>query len=124
LGLIPGGGGTQRLPRTIPLHLAAEMLFTGKRIDAKEAFRIGLINKVVPPADLMPEAIKMAETICESGPLAVRMAKESMYRGLCMSLDEGLALEEDLSRRIMATEDFEEGIAAFREKRKPEYHGK
>ena len=123
-GLCPGGGGTQRLPRTIPLRLAAEMLFTGKTIKAAEAYRIGLVNKVVPLADLMPEAFKMAETICEAGPVAVRTAKELMYRGLSMSLEEGLQLEDDLERYVMSTEDFNEGIAAFLEKRRPEYKGK
>jgi enoyl-CoA hydratase len=124
LGICPGGGGTQRLPRTIPIRLAAEMLFTGKTIGAAEAYRIGLVNKVVPLDKLMPEALKMAETICEAGPLAVRVAKEAMYRGLSMSLDEGLQLEDDLSRYITSTKDFEEGITAFREKRKPEFKGK
>jgi enoyl-CoA hydratase/carnithine racemase len=124
LGLCPGGGGTQRLPRSIPIHLAAEMLFTGKTINAQEAFRIGLINKVVPSNNLMSEAIKMAESICKAGPLAVRTAKESLYRGLGMTLEEGLQLEEDMTQHIMATEDFEEGIKAFAEKRKPKFQGK
>ena len=124
LGLFPGGGGTQRLARTIPVRLAAEMLFTGKIINAAEAYRIGLVNKVVPLDKLMPEALKMAESICEAGPLAVRTAKELLYRGLSMSLDEGLQLEDDLSRYIKSTKDFEEGITAFREKRKPEFKGK
>lgn len=124
LGLCPGGGGTQRLPRTIPIHLAAEMLFTGKTIDAQEAYRIGLVNKVVPLDKLMPEALKTAESICEAGPLAVRIAKESMHRGLNMTLDEGLLLEEDMIRHVMSSTDFEEGIKAFKEKRKPKFQGK
>ena len=124
LGLCPGGGGTQRLPRTIPIRLAAEMLFTGKTIDAQEAYRIGLVNKVVPLDKLMPEARKLAESICEAGPLAVRTAKEMMIRGLSMSLEDGLQLEDDFQRYIMSTKDFEEGITAFREKRKPKFEGK
>ena len=124
LGLCPGGGGTQRLPRTIPIRLAAEMLFTGKIIDAQEAYRIGLVNKVVPLDKLMPEARKLAESICEAGPLAVRTAKEMMIRGLSMSLEDGLQLEDDFQRYIMSTKDFEEGITAFREKRKPKFEGK
>lgn len=124
LGLCPGGGGTQRLPRAVPIHLAAEMLLTGKTIDATEAYRIGLVNKVVPLNELMKEARKMAESICEAGPLAVRLAKEMMMRGLSMSLDDGLQLEEDFQRYIMSTKDFEEGINAFREKRKPKFEGK
>jgi enoyl-CoA hydratase/carnithine racemase len=123
-GLSPGGGGTQRLPRAIPLHLAAEMLLTGKTIDAREAYRIGLVNKVVPLTELMAEARKMAESICEAAPLAVRLAKEMMLRGLNMPLEEGLQLEEDTQRYILSTEDFEEGIKALHEKRKPKYRGK
>jgi enoyl-CoA hydratase/carnithine racemase len=124
VGVCPGGGGTQRLPRKIPLNLAAEMIFTGKTIDAQEAYRIGLVNKVVPLEMLMSEAKKIAETICEVAPLAVRTAKECMMRGLSMGLEEGLQLEDDFQTYIMSTKDFTEGLAAFREKRKPEYEGK
>jgi enoyl-CoA hydratase/carnithine racemase len=124
VGVCPGGGGTQRLPRKIPMNLAAEMLFTGKTIDAHEAYRIGLVNKVVPLEMLMPEAMKVAETICEAAPLAVRTAKECMARGISMSLEEGLRLEDDFQTYIMSTKDFEEGLSAFREKRKPKYIGK
>ena len=124
VGLCPGGGGTQRLPRVIPRRIAAEMLFTGKPIDAQEAYRIGLVNKVVPRDKLMTEAKKLAETICQTAPLAVRTAKEAMMRGLDMSLEEGLRLEDDFQRYIMSTKDFEEGITAFREKRKPKFEGK
>jgi enoyl-CoA hydratase/carnithine racemase len=124
IGTCPGGGGTQRLPRAIPIHLAAEMLLTGKTIDANEAYRIGLINKVVPISQLMTEARKMAETICDAGPLAVRMAKKMMIRGLSMPLEEGLELEADFQKNIMETEDFKEGVKAFREKRKPRFTGR
>jgi len=124
VGVCPGGGGTQRLPRTIPLHLAAEMLFTGKVIDAQEAYRIGLVNKVVPIDQLISEASKLAETICKAAPLAVRVTKEAMMRGLSMSLEDGLRLEDEFTRYIMSTRDFEEGITAFRDKRKPKYEGK
>jgi enoyl-CoA hydratase/carnithine racemase len=123
VGICPGGGGTQRLPRKIPYNLAAEMLFTGKTIDAQEANRIGLVNKVVPLQMLMSEAKKIAETICGVAPLAVRTAKECMVRGTGMSLDDGLRLEDDLQTYIMSTRDFEEGLSAFREKRKPKYTG-
>ena len=124
VGVCPGGGGTQRLPRTVPIRIAAEMLFTGKTIDAQEAYRIGLVNKVVPLDHLMTEAKKLAETICEAAPLAVRTAKECMVRGLGMSLEEGLRLEDDYQTYIMSTKDFEEGMTAFREKRKPKYEAK
>jgi enoyl-CoA hydratase/carnithine racemase len=123
VGVCPGGGGTQRLPRKIPMNLAAEMLFTGKTIDAHEAYRIGLANKVVPPAMLMPEAMKIAESICEAAPLAVRTAKECMLRGISMSLEDGLRLEDDFQTYVMSTRDFEEGLSSFREKRKPKYTG-
>jgi enoyl-CoA hydratase/carnithine racemase len=123
VGVCPGGGGTQRLPRKIPMNLAAEMLFTGKTIDAHEAYRIGLANKVVPPAMLMPEAMKIAESICEAAPLAVRTAKECMLRGISMRLEDGLRLEDDFQTYVMSTRDFEEGLSAFREKRKPKYTG-
>ncbi|RJR41306.1 MAG: hypothetical protein C4576_18065 [Desulfobacteraceae bacterium] len=124
VGLCPGGGGTQRLPRKIPWNLACEMLFTGKTIDAQEAYRIGLVNKVVPAEMLLPEAKKLAQAICDAAPLAVQTAKECMVRGLGISLEEGLRLEDDMQSYIMSTRDFEEGMTAFREKRKPKYIGK
>lgn len=123
-GVVPGGGGTQRLPRTVPWHIAMEMLLTGKTIDAKEAYRIGLVNKVVPLDQLMSEAKKMAEDICKNGPLAVRAAKQAAVRGSSMTLEQGLKLEIDLTRYIMSTEDCKEGRAAFAEKRRPQYKGK
>ena len=124
VGVCPGGGGTQRLPRTIPKRIAAEMMFTGKTIDSREAYRIGLVNKVVPRDQLMNEAKKMAETICEASPLAVRAAKELMVRGMEMPLDEALRLEDDFQTVILSTRDFEEGLTAFREKRKPKFEGR
>jgi enoyl-CoA hydratase/carnithine racemase len=124
VGLFPGGGGTQRLPRVVPRRIAAEMLFTGKTIDAQDAYRIGLVNKIVPLTDLMSEAKKLALTICQNAPLAVKAAKEVMTRGLDLSLDDGLQLEDEFQSIIMSTEDFEEGIAAFRDKRKYEFKGK
>ena len=124
VGIIPGGGGSQRLPRIIPWRLAAEMLFTGKTIDAQEAYRIGLVNKVVPASELMAEAKKMAESICQAAPLAVRYAKELMIRGSGLPLEEALRLEDDIESTLMATDDFQEGITAFAEKRKPNFKGK
>jgi enoyl-CoA hydratase/carnithine racemase len=123
LGLIPAWGGTQRLPRVIGAAKAAEMLFTGKPIDAQEAYRIGLVNKVVPPADLMPTAINIAETICKAGPLAVRAAKQAMVQGVNTSMEEGLLLESVLRDYIVSTKDFAEGCKAFIEKRKAEFKG-
>ncbi|RJQ40570.1 MAG: hypothetical protein C4555_01385 [Dehalococcoidia bacterium] len=124
LGLIPGDGGTQRLPRVIPTCKAAEMLFTGKLIDAQEAYRIGLVNAVVPVEQVMPAAIEMAQSICKAAPLAVRAAKQAMLRGREMPLDDGLRLEYMLNAYCTSTEDFEEGTKAFVEKRKPSFKAK
>ena len=121
LGIIPGWGGTQRLSRLLPFGIAAEMILTGKRIDAREACDLHLVNKVVPLNNLMTESLKLAQQICDSGPLAVRSAKESLYLGQDMTLEEGLQLESRLSSRTMASKDFIEGRMAFLEKRKPDY---
>ena len=124
LGLIPGWGGTQRLPRMIPWCKAAELLFTGRPVDAQEAYRIGLVNEVVPLEGLMTTAREWADAICRSGPLAVRAAKEAMIRGTSMSLEEGLRLENSLEAHVVGTEDFIEGTTAFVEKRKPDFKAK
>lgn len=124
LGLIPGWGGTQRLPRMVPYCKAAEILLMGRPIDAQEAYRIGLVNKVVPQAEVMPTAKEWAGVICQAGPLAVRAAKEAMIRGYSMTLEDGLKLENSLAAYIMGTEDFTEGTTAFVEKRKPVYKAK
>jgi enoyl-CoA hydratase/carnithine racemase len=124
LGLIPGFGGTQRLPRMLPWCKAAELALMGKMIDAQEAYRIGLVNTVVPPEQVVPTAKEWAETISQAAPLAVRAAKEAMVRGSSMTLEEGLRLENALVAYLTSTEDFTEGITAFVEKRKPNYQGK
>jgi enoyl-CoA hydratase/carnithine racemase len=124
VGLIPGGGGTQRLPRTISLCRAAEMLFMGRIIDAQEAYRIGLINKIVPQAELMETAKAWANEICQNAPLAVRAAKKAMYQGLSMTLEQGLVMENSLAAEMTGTADFDEGIKAFTDKRRPNYKGK
>ena len=124
LGLIPGWGGTQRLPRAIPKAMAAELLFMGQRIDAQEAYRIGLVNKLVPNSQLLPTAEEWAERLCEIPPLAVRAVKEAMCKGLEMSLEEGLGLETELEDFLFTTEDSKEGRAAWQEKRKPVLKGK
>lgn len=122
--LIPGWGGTQRLPRTISEAKAAELILMGTNIDAKEAYRLGLINKVVPSAELLPTAKKWAAKICDNGPLGVRAAKEAMIRGRSMTLEDGVRLEELLFNTVLSTEDAKEGLQAFGEKRKPEYKGR
>lgn len=124
IGFMPGGGATQRLPRFVPRALAAELLLTGRRINAEEALQIGLVSRVVPRDQLMATAREIADTICEKGPLGVRATKEAMIKGYDMDLDEGLKLESQLATKIRATEDFMEGARAFAEKRKPNYKGK
>ncbi len=124
LGLLPGWGGTQRLPRLIPWAKAAEILLMGKPVDAQEAYRIGLVNKVVPQEELMSTAREWANTICQAGPLGVRAAKEAMIRGYNMPLEDGLRLEGSFFTHLMETEDGKEGISAFNEKRKPDFKAK
>lgn len=124
LGLIPGWGGTQRLPRVIPRAWAAELLLTGRPIDAQQAYRIGLVNRVVPLPQLMSAAREMAELLCRPAPLAVRAAKQAMVRGTSLSLSEGLELEKTLIDFLVTTEDFDEGCQAFLERRKADFKGK
>lgn len=124
LGILPGAGGTQRLSRMLPWCKAAELLFTGRPIDAQEAYRIGLVNEVVPPDKVMESAMKWAKRISEVSPLAVQAVKEAMVRGSNMTLDDGLRLEDTLENYLLGTEDFEEGTKAFLEKRKPEFKGR
>ncbi len=124
LGWLPGGGGTQRLPRILPLGRALEMLYTGNRIDAAEALRLGLVDHVVPMAELMSKAESIADEICKSAPLAVQRIKEVALRGLDLPLEQGLRLERDGFRELMQTEDAIEGALAFAEKRQPHWSGK
>ncbi|MFC1989696.1 enoyl-CoA hydratase/isomerase family protein [Chloroflexota bacterium] len=121
IGFMPGSGGTQRLPRFVPRAVAAEMLLAGNQIDAQEAYRIGLVSRVVPLAQLMPTANDIANTICQRGPLGVRASKEAMIRGYSMQLEEGLQLEKAMNNSLRSTEDFVEGTKAFAEKRPPQY---
>jgi E-phenylitaconyl-CoA hydratase len=123
LGLIPGWGATQKLPSQVPWCLAAQLLLTGRAIDAAEAFRIGLINRVVARPDLMKTALEWAEVICRAAPLAVQAAKEAMLKGARLPLDEGLELEDALVAYLKTTQDFSEGIRAFQEKRPPDFQG-
>lgn len=122
--LIPGAGGTQRLPRFIPFGLALEMLMTGDLISAEEAYRFGLVNRVVPFDELMLSAITLANKINENGPLAVRAVKEAAYKGIQMNLNEALRFETLLISQLRQSEDAWEGPRAFTEKRKPDYKGK
>lgn len=122
--VMPAWGGTQRLARTIPQAKAAEMLLIGDMMDAAEAWRLGLVNKVVPPDQLMAEAEAWAARICENGPLAVQYIKQAMVTGGNVALNDGLRLEQFLTDALFLSEDSSEGIRAFREKRKPDYKAK
>jgi enoyl-CoA hydratase/carnithine racemase len=124
LAIIPGGGGTQRLPRLIGRGKAKELIFTGRRVDAQEALQIGLVNKICEPAELLAESLKMAAMICETGPIAVEQAKYAINYGLETDIHTGLAIESSAYWVTIPTEDRLEGLAAFREKRKPVYKGK
>src|SRR5216117_1592891 len=124
LGIAPGYGGTQRLPRLVGKGRALQLILTGEMIDAQEAYRIGLVNKVVPAADVLVESEKMMRGILAMGPLAVRLAMEAVDQGLEMSLDEGLLLEANHFGLLAATADMKEGTTAFLEKRAAKFQGR
>jgi enoyl-CoA hydratase len=124
LAIIPGGGGTQRLPRLVGRGKALEMILTGMRVPAAEALRIGLVERVVPVAELMPAAQTLARQIADKAPIALRYAKEAVVGGLGLPLADGIRLENDLATLLRTTEDRVEGAKAFVEKRKPRWTGK
>ena len=121
LGVIPGFGGTQRLPRLIGKGLANELLFSGEIIDAQEALRIGLVNKVFAPDVLMEKCLVLAETIASRGPLAVRLCKEVVNHGMEMDLARSCSYERDLFSLCFASKEQKEGMSAFLEKRAPKF---
>jgi enoyl-CoA hydratase len=123
LAIIPGGGGTQRLPRLIGRGKALEMIVTGARLPAAEALAIGIVERVVPADRLHAEAQALARTIADKAPVALRYAKESVVKGLELPLADGLRLEADLSTLLRTTDDRLEGARAFLEKRKPKWAG-
>jgi enoyl-CoA hydratase/carnithine racemase len=120
-GLIPGWGGTQRLPRMVSPAKAAEVIFLGVPMSAEEAYRLGLVNKVVAPNQLLPTAREWAAKICEKGPLAIRRAKEAMIRGRNMTLEDGLRLELVFFEEMLHSEEYQEGLRSLAEGRKPNY---
>jgi enoyl-CoA hydratase len=124
LGVIPGFGGTQRLPRLIGKGLANELLFSGKIIDAEEAGRIGLVNRIIPRENLMTECRELALMICSRGPAAVRLCKEVVNNGMEMDLNRACSYEADLFALCFAGEEQKEGMAAFLEKRPPKFQAK
>ncbi|MFG0319238.1 MAG: enoyl-CoA hydratase/isomerase family protein [Planctomycetota bacterium JB042] len=123
LGIIPGYGGTQRLPRLVGLGRALEMMLTGGMIDAAEAHRIGLVNHVHEPAELLDATRKLAGKLARQAPIATRFILEAAHRGADLPLAEGQALEASLFGLIASTHDTKEGLRAFLEKRKPEFDG-
>ena len=124
LGLIPGYAGSQRLPRLVGRGRALEMLLTGDPISAQDAWRIGLVNRVVPAAELMPAARQLAQALASKPPVAVRYLLDAVAGGLDMRLDDGQDYEATLFGLVSATEDMREGTRAFLEKRKPEFKGR
>jgi len=123
LAIIPGAGGTQRLPRIIGIAKAKELIFTARRIDAKTALEIGLVNRVVEPAELMPAALELAREIAKNGPIGVAQAKFAINNGMEASLGVALPLESKAYEATIPTKDRLEALAAFAEKRKPVFKG-
>ncbi|KAI3691610.1 hypothetical protein L6452_31407 [Arctium lappa] len=123
LAIIPAAGGTQRLPRLIGKSIAKELIYTGRKISAREAMSIGLINHCVPAGEAYSKALEVAREINQKGPVAIRMAKRAINQGLDLDMASALALEEDCYEQILNTNDRLEGLAAFAEKRKPLYKG-
>jgi enoyl-CoA hydratase/carnithine racemase len=124
LAIIPGAGGTQRLPRLVGRGKAKELIFTGRRVEAQEALQIGLVNQVCEPEALLDTCLAMAAMICETGPIAIQQAKHAINHGLETDIHTGMAIESNAYWITIPTEDRLEGLAAFREKRKPVYRGR
>lgn len=124
LGIIPGGGGTQRLPRLIGAGRAKDLILTGRRINAAEAFAIGLVQRLAPEGRLMEVSLSVAEQIAANAPLAVASAKHAIDAGAALGLDEALDLELKHYETVLASEDRKEGLRAFGEKRPPVWRGR
>ncbi len=124
LGIIPGYGGTIRLPRIVGRGRARELILTGEMIDAAEAYRIGLVNRVVEPTELREASLSLMRKIVDNGPIALALALESVAHGEATATDDGLLLESNLFGLLAATADMKEGMAAFLEKRKADFKGR
>jgi len=124
LGIMPGGGGTQTLARAVGERRAKELILSGLPFSAVEAERWGLVNRVLPPDELLQAALAIAGRIAANGPMSVRQAKQAIHRGLQMSLADGLAFEIEAYNRLVPTADRREGVLAFNERRKPDFQGK
>lgn len=123
IGIIPGGGGSQRLPRLVGLGMAMQLILTGDRIPASEAYRIGLVDEVVPHDQLMTRTMEIANKIAEKSPVAVRLAKEAVKASARLPIDQGLRFEQGLFSIVFSTHDKEEGVRAFLEKRSAKWTG-
>ena len=123
LGVLPGAGGTQRLPRLVGVGRAKELLYSGDSIDAQEAFRIGLVNQVIADDGLMEKALEMAGRLASRPPVALRLIKSAVNRGISMSLESALDYESRAFEMLFTTQDQKEGMLAFVEKRKPKFAG-
>jgi len=124
LGIMPGNGGTQRLPRLVGEGRAMEMILTGELIDAQEAYRIGLVNRVVPQAELMPYVKELATKLASKPPLAIKLAKDALHTGLNLSLNDGIEYENKLFAILCGSQDKQEGVNAFLDKRHPDFQGR
>jgi enoyl-CoA hydratase len=124
IGIIPGGGGTQRLTRAVGKYKTMRYVLTGDLFGAKEAFDMGLVSEIVPDAEVEKRAIAMAQQIAELPPLAIEQAKEAVLRGMDVALETALALETKSTQLLFSSQDQKEGMAAFIEKRKPKFQGK
>jgi enoyl-CoA hydratase len=123
-GLLPQDGGTQMLPRLVGKAKALEMILTGELIDAQEALRTGLVNIVQPPEDVMEKALELARDMASKAPIALRFAREAIYKGMDLTLDQGLRMEGDLYLLLYGTHDRVHGIESFKKKEKPSFQGK
>jgi enoyl-CoA hydratase len=124
IGIIPGGGGTQRLTRAVGKYKAMRYILTGDVFTAREAYDMGLASEIVPDGEVEKRAIEMAQVIAGYSPLAIEQAKECVLRGMDASLDTGLALETKAIQMLFSSHDQKEGMAAFIEKRKPRFEGR
>lgn len=124
IGIMPGGGGTQTLPRIVGERRAKEIILTGKPFTAQQALEWGVLNRVCEPGTLMDQVLETAGTICANAPLSIRQAKKSIHHGLQMDLRRGLMFEVEAYNRLVDTEDRREGVLAFNEKRKPDFKGR
>ena len=123
IGIIPGAGGTQTLSRAVGERRAKELILSGQVFDAQEALDWGLANEICPPHELLPAVLKLAESIANNAPMAVRQAKQAIHKGLQMGLGDGLAFEIEAYNRTIPTHDRREGVVAFNEKRAPKFKG-